>query len=987
MTTFDLVLLSSSPPASSGLAAFELTPPSNPRRAKMATFSHAAVSPAGSPQRKTGGALKSGSRTSTVPLGAARGFSTADSLVKSHHFNLEPAANAAPTQGPQSRRNSLQDATAAEKPPKQQSKRPTKKTAIKDAAEPKPKKSRVRKPKANKDEDAHNAGTRDTATTSVYFAEFAPATVSESPDDDTNPPAAKSKVTKPRKPRAKKEKLADGDTQAKPKKARTAKAKKVGEAVEKPPRQDTGTVSAHFGNDSIWDVPASPQPKTKAPDRQDEGLQLEDAIARRRDWTPARDTSATEELSMDLAAKENEIMQPGQNNFTHVLSNFAFTHADTQAAQPTAPSADGTTVTKRRRVELVDLPANQSNSRGSSPEKGKAPKKKPRTITDLVTGQYAPQDTVLMPPPVTSDFFEARATTQRVPLNDTGMRDSPERPARKRLTSKTVSEKKTESKSKKSSSKNVAKSILVADKLLSPASAVLRMNRQDILFGTSSQLAKEESPSFIRKIQQAMRESEQNAETLHTSTLLSTQPSALGPGSRLGKIEGKRRLWAASARDDDGQLLEKLDNIYIPEPDHTQDLPLLMDGTVEDPESSFADIDNYEPPAAIAISSDLSAPPPTMPCEQMRETLKDYGQGGNGAHDSSLSEIDEYKMDLPPSNQQINSSFLDIDDFSPATNRVPSVPPASNHISIPMPTPAPSSAPPPKRRGRPPKAQSAIPQQRAIPSSQPKKKAHTKAKVTAPAAPSTPPRKRGRFADIEEIMDSEDDEALSPTPPRIRNSANSVPLDLQPTIKSEPGISSDSKSETKPESKSESESKSKPKPKSDSKPKPPLPPPVPVFEVPPSLLEWETMKHDFFTTITQTVHNLPPSNNPQSPSWHEKILLYDPIILEDFTAWVNTQARIRIWRRAAQKQIKAWEKVIKKGGGVVERRWGFCGGDSGGVGLELEAELGDVLAGEMIKVVEKEVEGWMLQRWCEEMSVCCVQRESRGRGGVRKGLY
>lgn len=31
------------------------------------------------------------------------------------------------------------------------------------------------------------------------------------------------------------------------------------------------------------------------------------------------------------------------------------------------------------------------------------------------------------------------------------------------------------------------------------------------------------------------------------------------------------------------------------------------------------------------------------------------------------------------------------------------------------------------------------------------------------------------------------------------------------------------------------------------------------------------------------------SSFASGPSWHEKILMYDPIVLEDFAAWLNTE--------------------------------------------------------------------------------------------------
>jgi hypothetical protein len=43
--------------------------------------------------------------------------------------------------------------------------------------------------------------------------------------------------------------------------------------------------------------------------------------------------------------------------------------------------------------------------------------------------------------------------------------------------------------------------------------------------------------------------------------------------------------------------------------------------------------------------------------------------------------------------------------------------------------------------------------------------------------------------------------------------------------------------------------------------------------------------------------------------------------------------------------------------------------------------------GDDVLVVEKELEGYMAQGWCESLSICCIWGEGRGKGGARKGFY
>lgn len=601
-------------------------------------------------------------------------------------------------------------------------------------------------------------------------------------------------------------------------------------------------------------------------------------------------------------------------------------------------------------LQLVDVPGNQTTSRNSSPEKGKAPKKKPRTITDIATEQYQPRHAQFDSSDVTSDFFQARTTVTKAPLNDQSELDGDaplKKPPRKRSTSRSASgnEKvRAKIKAKKASTKSAVKPKHVAEKLLSPGSALMQMNKQDILFGTSSQLALEESPTLVRQIQHALKESEDDADNSFNELMA---PPRRWP--KLDKVIGKRSLWDASSRDVDGGLLEQTRDVYIPEFDRTQDFPLLMDGTNDEPDAappSFVDVNNVEPIQPVLISSDIPTPPRTM--SKVLSIVDNLGETRGGdrlMEDSVFEDIDDFDSQPPPSNQNVESqvSFEDIDDvplasFQPNMSLPPKPrPPAS----------APSTGSPKKRRGRPPKSQSAIPTMSTSPTSMNRSKdssVRPKLKLTksTSAPPTTPSKGSGRFINIDEILDSDDEvmQALSPTPPRIRSFQNSIPL---PLFSTSPTLAK------KPSSKF-----------------PVDPKVVQVHIIPIAHLEWPNLRGSVFSSITEHIRGLPPTADPKKPSWHEKILMYGPIVLEDFTAYLNASTGLRTWRRATKIQTKAYNKEMKAIGeetvSVIE----------GG---------GDVLA------VEKELEAWQVQAWCESMSVCCIWGEGRGKGGVRKGFY
>lgn len=63
-----------------------------------------------------------------------------------------------------------------------------------------------------------------------------------------------------------------------------------------------------------------------------------------------------------------------------------------------------------------------------------------------------------------------------------------------------------------------------------------------------------------------------------------------------------------------------------------------------------------------------------------------------------------------------------------------------------------------------------------------------------------------------------------------------------------------------------------------------------------------------FEFITKAVTTAPRSSNPQNPSWHEKMLMYDPIVLEDLSAWLNSGQLDRVGYdgEVAPGEVKQW---------------------------------------------------------------------------------
>lgn len=966
---YTLVVLSSSPPVPDAFNSPRYAAPA--RRVAMPPSSPFALSPPTSPRKRTPSALTSGSRAAPIPEKATRGFATVSSLVRSEHFAQQPDDDFADIHRAQSRRGSAEGIEEGAAPAEKPRKRATKTATVADGEKPKTK-PRGRKPKADKEVENNNVALdpelRLPPTRKSPFFENAEAqTTVDTPAEPAADAPRLTKSGKPPKPRAKKEKVDDGISAPKPRKARVTKPKAAAKAG-KASREDADVASPQFSVDknnanttsntecaadaqatSIWDLPQSPQAeqrvsKGRSPEPVLEGLDLDEAVSRRRDWTPPRDTAA-QSPSIESIGKENRpvVRDATTGAFSTLITNFTYESPTVKVvSNTTMPKEAASGVTKRRRVELVELPGVQTASRAASPEKGKAPKKKPRTITDLVTGQYAPKDAPVDAQAVTSDFFSPRTSTTKVPLNDVAPDgESPQKKApRKRSKSREGSEGATtraKPRARKASSKPAARPKPVAEKLLSPTSAVMRMNQQDVLFGTSSQLALEESPTTVRQIQRAITESELDIGGA-PPYLLEAPPR----WPRLQRVEGKRGLWRESTRDSDGGLLENAENVYILEPDRTQDLPLLMDIAHEETSlpSGFVDIDDIQPAiesaAPIAISSDLPTPPESQTQEHIAKAAPPHS-----THDVVFEDIDDFESGVPPSNQNVEpqTSFADIDDFQSASTIVEyksllgtSRPPAS------APAQAMVTGLPKKRRGRPHKAKSAI---STVPASAPT----TSHKLVSPRQtpqrfPSTPPKGSGRFIDIEEILDSEDEalEAFSPTPPRVCRLQDSLPLPL--------AFQQEAATPTKVTTAEHR--------------------PTPIFRILTSRLEWANIKPTICSAITAHIRSIPPTTDPKNPSWHEKILMYDPIILEDFTVYLNSNTKLRTYKRATQKQIKAYNNELKMKGNAI-------------FGVERD---------DQVLAIEKELEVYMVRDWCEQMSICCIHaKESRGRGSARKGFY
>jgi predicted nucleic acid-binding Zn ribbon protein len=116
---------------------------------------------------------------------------------------------------------------------------------------------------------------------------------------------------------------------------------------------------------------------------------------------------------------------------------------------------------------------------------------------------------------------------------------------------------------------------------------------------------------------------------------------------------------------------------------------------------------------------------------------------------------------------------------------------------------------------------------------------------------------------------------------------------------------------------------------------------------------WPEIQSSIFPRIAETIKAAPLGNDMSTPSWLEKILLYDPIVLEDLTAWLNQQG-LRIEIERLKPKVKTRGRKKKDAPPDVDE-W---------------------------EVVQHELKAWMVQKWCEDNSICCLWKEGL-RGGVK----
>ena len=627
-----------------------------------------------------------------------------------------------------------------------------------------------------------------------------------------------------RKPRAKKDAVDSPDgREPKQKAVRKPRAKKiaevpqaklniaqVGKAGIKKDKQDkqAAVVSKYFPTNETLGLSG-------------EDFCLEEAVPRRSAWTPppnfseAVETTPSAIESIDLSGNSTDSIECTKK-FPDLLGSFGYCNNSIQTVEKRF--LDDLGPRKRKLIEVVRT--NIST---------KTIKKKARTLTNLATSAYS-EETPAEPAPLLQYF--SRKTTDR------GIEDDFKLPGKPHLLTK---------KPKRGTAE--------APILLSPESALKQVTNQDFVFGTSSQLARERSPTLLRDLHAAMQASNEPDDDAFTGLMSVPINSFDVPNANLST---KRNLWSAASRDEIDHKEERpqvaaMDpNVASPKPVNVLESPAKKPSkSAKKPEIQMPNFEAYTNAQLMKQVASYRFKPVKKreqmillleKCWESKQRLALSALGTNGIIGSSPKKFAGSAEEKPSSNQATTIS--------------------------------------PKRpRGRP-------------------------RKDSTPVSPAKikPATVKCDEKDTIGILDFDDDIPLS----QIRT----------PKI-----------SQRKPKHSIEEISD----PDTDLTPSRRFKTPVqsPIISLPlqlssPPLAESSQL---LFDSITKAVVDQHIAKDSKYPNWHEKILLYDPIVLEDFTVWLNT-------------------------GGLEKAGW------------------------------DGEVEPKEVKKWCESKSICCLWRESL-RNGTR----
>ncbi|KAJ6171870.1 hypothetical protein N7470_000937 [Penicillium chermesinum] len=636
---------------------------------------------------------------------------------------------------------------------------------------------------------------------------------------------------------------------------KVTKASSNGET--KNPKQAAENSVSTSQQTSNLDVPAQLHPQEK-----NEDLQLDEAIRRRRDWTPPTETAPQD----GVVENSENAPRGGAGGLGKLLSEYHYSGVTPHPREILQNLEGGPT--KRRKIELVDsaiqamhfersiskeVSAAQSEDSSSSgaptKKKPKAPKK-PTTVTARMTAQY----------------------TSKGAVDDALIKELlPEI---------------TKAKSSRSKTKSLDKDPVF--NVVSPELAAKTLDAQDLIFGTCSQLEREDSPQALREMQEAIRASESisTAFSVDAGKTTDREKSSARLGSRLA---GTKNLMGFQAEKVDTvdlrsrtqaskrvRMIDPFQDDEWLEPDHKPSTSALRDNEA---------LDDTKPNTTTErkLSSDSAPMLPiksktvhitSEPLASKRPAMPQY----TGFTDAELSkQVSAYGFKSVRGRKKMIELLQKCWESKHGK--------AEKFVEIhvlPESSIAATTVPEPSIPG-------------VIPNAKGKGKLKANESISALMSPS---RKIGRthnpstssFNEVEEIQDSE--EEITPSPSRVQKHYTEMRIDSKsvPELSFEVSASAPPKSPCRRKtiaSKGSHAAKSKPS------------------------SSQRSSTPDIGAQMTKAIRAQPlPSigNHRSHPTWYQKILMYDPIILEDFATWLNVEgfALIGEDREVGPLDVRQW---------------------------------------------------------------------------------
>lgn len=680
-----------------------------------------------------------------------------------------------------------------------------------------------------------------------------------------------------------------------------------------PAQQPTPKPSADWdeiplpANTVVRILPSDVRKKKKA----DTGsLQLKKATARRKDWTPTKPTSSAFE-------------QSGSGFGLNLAETFGHSQGST-GVERIANAGDGA-LTKRRKIDLtsagMDAPMLKPKSAAKANKpRSKSPAKKGLTITGLATSHYLGDDKKEEGTLMTQWMASTQARMEADARSDTfEIKVKKKAPAKKKAKSR----------------------------LKSPETALKTLESQEVVFATLSQCARDESPTLIRDTAEAMK---QSMEQLLSSPVRTQQTaiysieSATPQKAGISRFRSRKSLWTAADRDENDALLHMDDPFETP---HVRDafagkdalfenaasipnvdgpgdsLDLLATLQPEEADNLHAeqttfDIDDVTTPpvvASISISAAQSrsystsarSPSPT-------KRTKEPEQPSDTPHDLPKTSASPTKKKPPAkpnyaswSDEQLKEKvkaygFKRIRARKTMIDKLDEVWAEQNGVDPAKVKAATKAASQTKKVLQGGDILGTVHALAARATPKAKKPRATKSKEATEDKPKR--KKKAKAGETQEDENTPAEETVDisdldgPTPFDRLAQINAVHPDaLQPFEPSTApvkgtGVKASTKKKQRPLTPPPT---IPPKPTQDSSPAfaSPRRRKKDVVAATPSCSEIADDEVPLKSLIRKALEHPPADNvsrnHQTNPTWHEKILMYDPIVFEDFTAWLNTE--------------------------------------------------------------------------------------------------